>query len=55
MTRTLYEIREYKTPTSYSTPLGRKLRPRHRAVRLIARLTTRTRDMIVMVPHVIKT
>ena len=53
MTRTLYEIREYATPTSYSRPLGFKLRTRWRAVRLISRLTTRTRDLIVMVPHVI--
>jgi hypothetical protein len=48
--RTLYEIREYETPNSYSTPMGTKLRPRWRCVKLIARLTQQTDRLIVMVP-----
>jgi len=48
--RTLYEIREYKTSTSYSTPMGRKLRPRWRAIKLIGRLTWKSGRDIVMVP-----
>jgi hypothetical protein len=48
--RTLYQIREYKTPNSYSTPIGVKLRTRWRAVKLIARLTLSGHRDIVMVP-----
>jgi len=54
-TRTLYEIREYKTPTSYSRSLGAKLRPRNRAIKIIARLSWgrhRDRDL-VMIAHLI--
>lgn len=50
MIRTLYEIREYKTPVSYSSPLGCKLRSRWRAVRLVARLTAADHRDIVLVP-----
>jgi len=39
MKKTLYEIREYKTPISYSVPLGNKLRTKHRCIKLITRLT----------------
>lgn len=49
-TRTLYQIREYKTPNSYSTPLGTKLRTRWRSVKLIAKLTLSGHRDIVMVP-----
>lgn len=49
-TRIMYEIREYKTPNSYSSPLGVKLRNRWRAVKLIARLTAAGHRDIVMVP-----
>jgi hypothetical protein len=51
--RTLYQIRIYKTPTSYSAPMGFKLRDRWRSIRLIARLTRHTDDLIVMVPFVV--
>ena len=37
-TVTLYEIREYKTSTSYSTRLSSKLRERKAATKLIKRL-----------------
>ena len=49
-TRILYQIREYKTPNSYSTPMGTKLRNRWRGVKLIARLTAAGHRDIVMVP-----
>ena len=56
-TRTLYQIREYKTPNSYSTPVGTKLRDRHLAVRIIAFLAFRKnhkhRDF-VMVPLTVR-
>jgi hypothetical protein len=48
--KTLYQIREYKTPCSYSTPMGSKLRPRWRAIKLITRLTLAGHRDIVMVP-----
>jgi hypothetical protein len=48
--RTLYQIREYKTPNSYSTPMGVKLRTRWRAIKLITRLTISGHRDIVMVP-----
>lgn len=55
-TRTLYEIREYKTPNSYSSPMSTKLRPRWRAIKLIARLTLAGQsDLIVMVPFQVTT
>jgi hypothetical protein len=50
MRKIFYEIREYKTPVSYSSPLGKKLRPRWRCVKLIARLTMAGHRDIVMVP-----
>jgi hypothetical protein len=50
LTKTVYQIREYKTPNSYSTPMGCKLRPRHRAIKLITRLTIAGHRDIVMVP-----
>ena len=50
MKKVFYEIREYKTPVSYSSPLGVKLRPRWRCIRLIARLTATNHRDIVMVP-----
>jgi hypothetical protein len=49
-TRILYEIREYKTPVAYSSPMGCKLRTRWRALRLISRLTLSGHRDIVMVP-----
>jgi hypothetical protein len=49
-TKTMYQIREYKTPVSYSTPMGVKLRNRWRAVKLITRLTLSGHRDIVMVP-----
>lgn len=49
-TRILYEIREYKTPNSYSLPMGNKLRPRHRCIKLITRLTIQNHRDLVMVP-----
>lgn len=50
-TRTMYQIREYKTPNSYSTPMGVKLRNRWRSVRLVTRLTLAGHnDLIVLVP-----
>ena len=52
-TRTMYEIREYKTPNSYSTPMGTKLRTRWRAIKLITRLTLSGHRDIVMVPYTI--
>lgn len=52
-TRTMYEIREYKTPNSYSTPLGTKLRTRWRSIKLITRLTLSGHRDIVMVPYTI--
>lgn len=48
--RILYQIREYKTPTSYSTPLGAKLRNRWRSVKLIARLTVAGHRDLILVP-----
>lgn len=48
--RIMYEIREYKTPNSYSTPMGSKLRTRWRAIKLITRLTIAGHRDIVMVP-----
>jgi hypothetical protein len=48
--RILYQIREYKTPNSYSTPMGSKLRTRWRAIKLITRLTIAGHRDIVMVP-----
>lgn len=51
--RTLYEIREYKTPNSYSSPLSSKLRPRWRCIKLIARLTQNNDRLIVMVPFIV--
>lgn len=50
MKKVFYEIREYKTPVSYSSPLGVKLRPRWRCIRLIARLTAANHRDLVMVP-----
>jgi hypothetical protein len=49
-TKIFYQIREYKTPNSYSTPMGTKLRPRWRAIKLITRLTIAGHRDIVMVP-----
>jgi hypothetical protein len=48
--RTLYQIREYKTPNSYSTPMSAKLRSRWRSIKLITRLTLSGHRDIVMVP-----
>lgn len=48
--RTLYQIREYKAPNAYSTPLGVKLRTKWRSVKLIARLTLAGHRDIVLVP-----
>ena len=53
MTRTMYEIREYKTPSSYSSPMGSKLRPRHRALKLMARLTLNGHRDLVLVRFVV--
>lgn len=50
-TRIMYEIREYKTPNSYSSPMGFKLRTRWRAIKLITRLTLAGHRDIVMVPY----
>jgi hypothetical protein len=50
MKKIFYQIREYKTPIAYSTPLGEKLRPRWRCIKLIARLTIDGHRDIVMVP-----
>jgi hypothetical protein len=50
MQKIFYQIREYKTPVAYSTPLGEKLRPRWRCIKLIARLTIAGHRDIVMVP-----
>ena len=49
-TKIMYQIREYKTPNSYSTPMGVKLRNRWRAIKLITRLTLSGHRDIVMVP-----
>lgn len=49
-TRILYELREYKTPNSYSSPMGQKLRPRWRTIKLIARLTATGHRDLIMVP-----
>jgi hypothetical protein len=49
-TKIMYQIREYKTPVSYSTPMGVKLRNRWRAIKLITRLTLSGHRDIVMVP-----
>lgn len=37
-TKAMYEIREYKSSTSYSKSMGRKLRNRKAAMRLVKRL-----------------
>jgi len=54
MRKIFYEIREYKTPNSYSSPLGKKLRPRWKCVKLIARLTISGHRDIVMVPFAVE-
>lgn len=49
-TKILYEIREYKTPSAYSTPMGKKLRNRHRALKLKGRLTLMGHTDVILVP-----
>lgn len=49
-TKILYQLREYKTPNAYSTPMGTKLRSRWRTVKLITRLTIAGHRDLIMVP-----
>lgn len=52
-TRIMYQIREYKTPVNYSTPLGTKLRNRWRTVKLLTRLTLAGHRDLIMVKFLI--
>lgn len=54
-TRTLYQIREYKTPSSYSYPLSAKLRTRWRCIKLVARLTEAGHRDLILVPFRVNT
>jgi hypothetical protein len=54
-TITRYEIREYKTDTSYSVSLSSKLKTRQQAIRIISRLGWKGKGRnVVMVPLEIK-
>lgn len=43
-TKTRYEIREYPTPTAFSRSMGRRLRDRKTAAKLVKRLKRMGRD-----------
>jgi len=47
-TKTLYEVREYPTPTDYSVSLGRRLRTRKDAQRVTKILKKRGRDVFIV-------